>query len=106
MNRIIAYLNISNTPWSNHNKLSECSFETPHWQPDHRAIIGKDKIALSATQRFVTPQCADCLMPYQDQDSQLWINADVYLTNHDDLCALLKLDNSSADAKLILSAYR
>ena len=106
MNRIIAYLDLSEAPQSKHNKLSECSFDTPHWQPDHRAIINEDKIGLSATQRFITPQCADCLMPYQDRDSQLWINADVYLTNHDELCAFLELDSSSADAKLILSAYR
>lgn len=58
-----------------------------------------------ATQRFITPQCADCLMPYQDKQSQLWINADVYLTNHEFLCELLQADNSTADAKLILLAY-
>ena len=105
MNRIIAHLNLSNTLLDNHSKLSECTFDTPHWHPDHRAIINEDKIGLSATQRFVTPQCADCLMPYQDQESQIWINADVYLTNHDYLCELLQVNNSTADAKLILKAY-
>jgi asparagine synthase (glutamine-hydrolysing) len=44
-------------------------------------------------------------MPYQDKQSQLWINADVYLTNHESLCELLQIDNSTADAKLILLAY-
>lgn len=106
MNRIIAYLNLSNTLSNNHNKLSECTFNTPHWQPDHHTIINESKIGLSATQRFITPQCADCLMPYQDQDSPLWINADVYLTNHDYLSELLQVSNSTADAKLILKAYR
>ena len=105
MNRIIAHLNLSNTLLDNHSKLSECTFDTPHWQPDHHAIINEDKIGLSATQRFITPQCADCLMPYQDQESQIWINADVYLTNHDYLCELLQVNNSTADAKLILKAY-
>lgn len=106
MNRIIAQLNLSNISLSNHNKLSECTFDTPHWHPDHHAIINDEKIGLSATQRFITPQCADCLMPYQDQKSQIWINADVYLTNHDYLCELLGVNKSTADAKLILSAYR
>ena len=46
-------------------------------------------------------------MPYQDKQSQLWINADVYLTNHEFLCELLQADNSTADAKLILfSVYQ
>ena len=106
MNRIIAHLNLSDTSLSNHNKLSECTFDTPHWQPDHHAIINDEKIGLSATQRFITPQCTDCLMPYQDQESQIWINADVYLTNHDYLCELLDVNKSTADAKLILSTYR
>lgn len=105
MNRIIAHLSLSNISLSNHNKLSECAFDTPHWQPDHHAIINDEKIGLSATQRFITPQCADCLMPYQDQESQIWINADVYLTNHDYLCELLGVNKSTADAKLILKAY-
>lgn len=105
MNRLIARLNFSNFNLPKQNNLADCAFNTPHWQADHQEIISLREIELSATQRFITPQCADCLMPYQDKQSQLWINADVYLTNHEFLCELLQVDNSTADAKLILLAY-
>ncbi|TXI91776.1 MAG: hypothetical protein E6Q33_09225 [Neisseriales bacterium] len=105
MNRLIARLNFSNFNSPRQNNLADCAFNTPHWQADHQEIISLREIELSATQRFITPQCVDCLMPYQDKQSQLWINADVYLTNHEFLCELLQVDNSTADAKLILLAY-
>ncbi len=105
MNRFIARLNLAKTNLPTQHKLFDCPFTTPHWQPDHQEIISSGRIELSATQRFITPQCSSCLMPYLEQATQLWINADVYLTNHESLCELLQLDQDTADAKLILAAY-
>jgi len=85
--------------------IKACQFNTPHWQADHHAIYVEDRLVMSATQRFITPQCHAGLMPYQDIDSGCLINADVYLTNRETLCALLAGDLQTADAVLLLQAY-
>lgn len=104
MNRIAGYFSLGERG-VDHKKFATCAFKTPHWQPDHEAFYYDASLALSATQRFITPQCADSLMPYQETQSQLVINADVYLTNREELITLLSVDSTLADAKLILKAY-
>lgn len=104
MNRLLGFFNLSKK-FFDREKFISCSFKTPHWQPDHKEFYFDSHIALSSTQRFITAECADCLMPFQDKESQLVINADVYLTNREELIALLLAEPSLADAKLILKAY-
>jgi asparagine synthase (glutamine-hydrolysing) len=88
-----------------HEIVEACPFNTPHWQPDYQAICVEGGLAMSATQRFITPQCAAGLMPYQDVSSGCVINADVYLTNREALCELLASDFQTADVILLLRAY-
>lgn len=104
MNRIIAWLSL-NGSLASATSLQACKFDTPHWQPDHHDIYIEHAVALSATQRFITPQCQAGLMPYQDNNTGCVINADVYLTNHKELCDLLGMDTQTSDGVLILYAY-
>lgn len=86
-------------------KMQATRFKTPHWQPDHHAIFAQGSIALSATQRFITPECHKRLMPYEHSSTGCVINADVYLTNRESLCGLLEMDAQTADVSLLLQAY-
>ena len=104
MNRLLGCFNLGKQVLDR-EKFAACSFKTPHWQPDHANFYYDQALALSATQRFITPECSDCLMPYQDTNSQLVINADAYLTNREELYVLLSAEPELADAKLILKAY-
>lgn len=90
---------------ANFEQIRSCQFITPHWQPDHHEVYCDGIIAMSATQRCITPQCQNGLMPYQDNTTGCIINADVYLTNHDTLCKLLEKDSQTADVVLLLLAY-
>ena len=105
MNRIFCYLSLS-AHQVNATTISCTTFSTPYWQADHTGTYIDDRVALSATQRFITPECCNCLMPYQDKDSGLVINADLYLTNRDELLNKLEIkDNDVADVNLVLHAY-
>lgn len=104
MNRMICWLSL-NGAGVGEEGLKSCQFHTPHWQPDHQALYVQSRIAMSATQQFITPQCEAGLMPYQHHSSGCVINADVYLTNRERLCELLVSDQQTADAVLILQAY-
>lgn len=104
MNRLIGCLSLNSSLFVE-EVLKPCNFQTPHWQPDHQAKYVQSIIAMSATQRFITPQCENGLMPYQNHSSGCVINADVYLTNRESLCELLVSDLETADAVLILQAY-
>ncbi len=90
---------------ANKEALEDCPFHTPHWQPDHQAVYAQGALAMSATQRFITPQCEAGFMPYQHHHTGCVINADVYLTHRETLCELLSCDLQTADAVLILKAY-
>ena len=104
MNRMICYLSLNGSV-AGGERLKSCQFQTPHWQPDHEAMYIQSMIAMSAMQRFITPECETGLMPFQHQSSGFVINADVYLTNRERLCELLECDLKTADAVLILRAY-
>ena len=104
MNRMLGWLSLDGSIATD-KALNTCQFQTPHWQPDHQAVYAEDILAMSATQRFITPQCKAGLMPYRHQNSGCVINADVYLTNRETLCQLLGSDLQTADAILILQAY-
>lgn len=80
MNRILSCMLLNNTIIQD-KVLTDTPFISPHWQPDHLGIYVNGPIAMSATQRFVTPECQTGLMPYQDYESGCVINADVYLTH-------------------------
>lgn len=104
MNRMVGWLALDgSTP--QREALEACAFKSPHWQPDHQAIYVEGALAMSATQRFITPQCHAGLMPYREPNIGCVINADVYLTNRETLCALLGSDSETSDALLILKAY-
>jgi asparagine synthase (glutamine-hydrolysing) len=62
-------------------------------------------VAMSATQRFITPECSHGLMPIRHQASECVIIADVYLTNRKNLCQQLGCDLHLSDAELMLHAY-
>lgn len=102
MNRMLGWLSLDGSMVKG-DALKACMFQTPHWQPDHQDVYSQGEIIISATQRFITPQCEAGLMPYQHAGCV--INADVYLTNRDALCKLLESDLQTADAVLLLQAY-
>jgi len=102
MNRMVGWLTLDG---STAPSLEACQFKTPHWQPDHQAIYTHGPLSLSATQRFITPECQAGPMPYRDADSGCVINADVYLTNRETLLERLGSNSQTADAVLILQAY-
>ena len=104
MNRMICWLTLDDSVIQN-QLLNACQFNTPHWQPDHYDEYYSNKLAMSATQRFITSQCAEGLMPYQHTHSGCVINADVYLTNRESLCEKLNCAEQTSDAVLILQAY-
>lgn len=104
MNRILSWLSLNRSK-APQGILKDCLFKTPHWHPDHQSIYIDGPLAMSATQRFITPECSLGLMPYVHTEEKCVINADVYLTNHDDLCQMLGQDLKTADAVLILLAY-
>ena len=89
----------------NSEKIKECLFETPHWQPDHYETLIDGCIAFSSTQRFITPECSHAPMPYQHRESGCIVIADVRLTNRKDLCQSLHCDLDMADVELIMHAY-
>jgi asparagine synthase (glutamine-hydrolysing) len=90
---------------ANPQVLEACSFRTPHWKADHHAVYVDRALAMSATQRFITPECQTGLMPFRDDNSGCVINADVYLTNREELCESLACDSQVADVKLLLQSY-
>lgn len=104
MNRMIGWFALDGSIVTNEG-LKAARFNTPHWKPDYHAIFVQGSMALSATQRFITPECQKGLMPYQHPNTGCVINADVYLTNRDTLCDLLAVDAQTADAVLLLQAY-
>lgn len=104
MNRILGWVSLDGSIVKSET-LKACQFHTPHWQPDHQAVYACDILSMSATQRFITPQCKTGLMPYQNHSSGCVINADVYLTHREILCDLLASDQQTADAVLLLQAY-
>ena len=104
MNRMVAFMLLDGST-SLGETLDACHFNTPHWAPDHQAVFAQGSLTLSATQRFITPQCHAALMPYRHEMTGCVINADVYLTHRESLCAQLGCDEGSADAHLLLLAY-
>ena len=88
MNRLLAFLSPDGSNITE-DTLTSCPFRTPHWHPDHQAVYTEGTITMSATQRFITPQCQYGLMPYQHKPTGCVINADVYLTHRETLCQLL-----------------
>jgi hypothetical protein len=104
MNRMVGWLSLDGAK-VNGERLNACPFNTPHWQPDHQSIYAHGPVAMSATQRFITPECQAGLMPYCHHDSGCVINADVYLTHRETLCEVLGVGQQTADAVLILHAY-
>src|SRR5690349_14012868 len=104
MNRMVGWLALDGSA-ADRQVLQACPFDTPHWRADHHAEHVAGALAMSATQRFVTPECPNGLMPYRDPGSGCVINADAYLTNRERLCAALGSDDRSADVVLILRAY-
>ncbi len=105
MNRMLAWLSLDGSKAAD-EALITCQFQTPHWQPDNQALYVDGILAMSAIQRFITPQCSAGLMPYQHKGSGCIINADVYLAQRETLCKLLGSDLQTADAVLILQAYQ
>jgi asparagine synthase (glutamine-hydrolysing) len=104
MNRIVGYWAFDRSVDIS-RALNASRFKTPHWNPDHYDVYLNGEIALSATQRFITPQCHLGLMPFKNKDTGCVINADVYLTNREELCDLLGVNSQVADAVLLLEAY-
>jgi len=104
MNRLVTWLALDGS-LADRQLLEACPFNTPHWKPDHQAVYVEGSLALSATQRFITPECQTGPMPFRDASTGCVINADVYLTNRETLCELLASDRETADANLILQAY-
>ena len=104
LNRAIGIVSLDCYPRSP-EKIKQCLFNSPHWQPDHNETLITNHIAFSATQRFITLECAHAPMPYQHHESGCIAIADVYLTNRHDLCQSLHCDARLADIELIVQAY-
>jgi len=104
MNRMLGWLALDGSE-AKAQRLEACPYISPHWNADHHSIYVEGAIALSATQRLITPECRAGLMPYRDNSSGCVINADVYLTNREELYESLGSDPQSADAVIILQAY-
>ena len=103
MNRIFGYLSFHHSV--EQTMMEKTSFKSPLWTPDHIGHYMDKSILLTSTQRFITSECQQALMPFFHSDSGCYIVADVYLTQRARLCALLNIGTERADAELILLGY-
>lgn len=103
MNRIFGYLSFHH--FIEQTLIEKTKFKNFLWAPDHVGCFINNSIALTSTQRFITPECHHAPMPFLHKDSGCYIVADVYLTNRIRLCSQLQVCSKLADAELILLAY-
>lgn len=91
------------------DKLIQTAFRSPKWKPDHKAVFIEKNVGLVCTQRFVTPECSQGLMPYRSRQSSCLIVGHIYLTNRNTLLEALGLSlaesKTMSDCAFVLAAY-
>ncbi len=78
----------------------------PHRGPDGRGVLVRDHVGLGFLALHTTPESAGCVAPLHDPEAGLLLVLDGRLDNRDALCRALGVEPTSADAEILLQAYK
>lgn len=73
---------------------------------DTRQDIFQHHIFMGCGKQIITKENETEILPYADQEKKLYITADCYLDNREELLHRLKLQEKVADSQIILEYYR
>jgi asparagine synthase (glutamine-hydrolysing) len=104
MNGLGGILHFNQQPFDT-AQLSQLSFNSPLWQPDHQETLVDHQYAIACTQRYIKPDDHRAPMPHQHKTSGLIVAGDLYLIERETLIAKLGLASHLSDIELVTEAY-